>query len=51
MNLRLNLIAAALIGIASAFTANTAGAQVSGDVGRIGVINDMSWLYSDLGGE
>ena len=26
-------------------------AQVSGDVVRIGVINDMSGLYSDLGGE
>lgn len=28
-----------------------ASAQISGDVVRIGVINDMSGLYSDLGGE
>ncbi|MDW4746794.1 ABC transporter substrate-binding protein, partial [Escherichia coli] len=28
-----------------------AWAQISGDVVRIGVINDMSGLYSDLGGE
>ncbi|WFU36279.1 ABC transporter substrate-binding protein [Bradyrhizobium brasilense] len=44
--------------IAAAFTAvlclaavGSVRAQVSGDVVRIGVINDMSGLYSDLGGE
>ena len=31
--------------------AELAWAQISGDVVRIGVINDMSGLYSDLGGE
>jgi branched-chain amino acid transport system substrate-binding protein len=31
--------------------AGAAHAQISGDVVRIGVINDMSGLYSDLGGE
>ena len=51
MIIRLNLIAAALLGAATALAAIAADAQVSGDVVRIGVINDMSGLYSDLGGE
>jgi branched-chain amino acid transport system substrate-binding protein len=49
--IRLNLIAAALVGAATALAATAADAQVSGDVVRVGVINDMSGLYSDLGGE
>ena len=51
MIIRLNLIAAALVGAATALAATAADAQVSGDVVRVGVINDMSGLYSDLGGE
>ena len=51
MIIRLNLIAAALLGAAIVLAAIAADAQVSGDVVRIGVINDMSGLYSDLGGE
>ncbi len=35
----------------SLMTFHPASAQISGDVVRIGVINDMSGLYSDLGGE
>ena len=42
---------AALLGMLAGFAAAPAAAQVSGDVVRIGVINDMSGLYSDLGGE
>jgi branched-chain amino acid transport system substrate-binding protein len=48
---RLHLIAAALLGAASALAATAADAQLSGEMVRIGVINDMSGLYSDLGGE
>jgi hypothetical protein len=51
MIIRLNLIAAALVSAATALAATAADAQVSGDVVRVGVINDMSGLYSDLGGE
>ena len=40
---------ALLLGSLMAF--RPASAQISGDVVRIGVINDMSGLYSDLGGE
>jgi branched-chain amino acid transport system substrate-binding protein len=51
VTIRLHLIAAALLGAASALAATAADAQVSGEMVRIGVINDMSGLYSDLGGE
>ena len=51
MTTRLHLIAAALLGAASALAATAADAQLSGEMVRIGVINDMSGLYSDLGGE
>jgi branched-chain amino acid transport system substrate-binding protein len=44
-------IAAALLAASGLFAAAPVPAQVSGDVVRIGVINDMSGLYSDLGGE
>ncbi|MFB9261845.1 ABC transporter substrate-binding protein [Bradyrhizobium erythrophlei] len=44
-------IAAALTALLGLAAAQPAAAQVSGDVVRIGVINDMSGLYSDLGGE
>jgi branched-chain amino acid transport system substrate-binding protein len=43
-------LAAVLTG-AIVLSVGAARAQVSGDVVRIGVINDMSGLYSDLGGE
>ena len=42
MTIRLNLIVAALFGAATTLAATAADAQVSGDVVRIGVINDMS---------
>jgi branched-chain amino acid transport system substrate-binding protein len=40
------LIAAAFAGLAGA-----ASAQISGDVVKIGVLSDMSGLYSDIGGQ
>lgn len=42
------VVLTAVLGLAAA---GSARAQVSGDAVRIGVINDMSGLYSDLGGE
>jgi branched-chain amino acid transport system substrate-binding protein len=42
------LVAGALASIAA--LPGTAGAQVSDDVVKIGVLNDMSGLYADLGG-
>ena len=51
MTIRINLIGGALLGAAIVLAAIAADAQVSDDVVRIGVINDMSGLYSDLGGE
>ncbi|MBR1204558.1 MULTISPECIES: ABC transporter substrate-binding protein [unclassified Bradyrhizobium] len=44
-------IAAALTAVLCLAAVGSVSAQVSGDVVRIGVINDMSGLYSDLGGE
>ncbi|WP_375775272.1 ABC transporter substrate-binding protein [Bradyrhizobium sp. ma5] len=44
-------IAAALTAVLCLAAVGSVRAQVSGDVVRIGVINDMSGLYSDLGGE
>ena len=44
-------IAAALAAVLCLAAVGSGRAQVSGDVVRIGVINDMSGLYSDLGGE
>ena len=44
-------IAATLMAASGVVATNQAIAQVSGDVVRVGVINDMSGLYSDLGGE
>src|SRR5947199_7182641 len=42
---------AALAGIATALALSAAAeAQISGDVVKIGVMNDMSGLYADLGG-
>ncbi|MCC8953117.1 ABC transporter substrate-binding protein [Bradyrhizobium sp. Pear77] len=44
-------IAAVLAAVFCLAAVGSARAQISGDVVRIGVINDMSGLYSDLGGE
>src|SRR6202030_4445582 len=42
---------AAIFGIAAALTFSaTASAEMSGDVVKIGVLNDMSGLYADIGG-
>jgi branched-chain amino acid transport system substrate-binding protein len=43
--------AAALLGTAAGFGAAPAQAQISGDVVKIGVLTDMSSLYSDLTGK
>ena len=51
MTIRINLIGGAFLGAATAVATTAADAQVSDDVLRIGVINDMSGVYSDLGGE
>jgi branched-chain amino acid transport system substrate-binding protein len=48
MNLKLKALAAAA---ALAFTAGAANAQISGNVVKIGVLNDQSGLYADLGGQ
>ena len=47
MKLRLSTMVAAL---ALAFAGGVAQAQISGGVVKIGVINDMSGLYADIGG-
>src|SRR5512132_3588595 len=47
MKLKMKTLAAAA---ALAF-AGTASAQISGNVVKIGVLNDMSSLYADLGGQ
>jgi branched-chain amino acid transport system substrate-binding protein len=47
MRLRLVLVAAL---VAASFAAPCARAQISDDVVRIGVLNDQSGLYADLGG-
>ncbi|MFV0680881.1 ABC transporter substrate-binding protein [Ottowia sp.] len=39
-----------LLGAAGLLSASMAGAQVSGNVIKIGVLNDQSGLYADLGG-
>src|SRR5260370_42096498 len=42
---------AAIFGIAAALSLSaTASAEMSGDVVKIGVLNDMSGLYADIGG-
>ncbi|HUP98818.1 MAG TPA: ABC transporter substrate-binding protein [Usitatibacter sp.] len=48
MKLKLKALAAAA---ALAFAAGTAQAQISGNVVKIGVLNDQSSLYADLGGQ
>jgi branched-chain amino acid transport system substrate-binding protein len=48
MTLKLKALAAAA---ALAFAAGAAQAQVSGNVVKIGVLNDQSSLYADLGGQ
>ncbi|MGZ5042905.1 MAG: ABC transporter substrate-binding protein, partial [Usitatibacter sp.] len=48
MNFKLKTLAAAA---AMAFAAAGAQAQISGNVVKIGVLNDMSGLYADLGGQ
>ena len=48
MRFPIALVAAAIIGVASARA--QVSAQVSDDVVRIGVLNDQSGLYADLGG-
>lgn len=50
MNLKSRCLAAAA-GIALAFGASAAAAQVSGDVVKIGVLNDQSGPYADFGGK
>ena len=47
MKLKLKALAAAAT---LAFAAGTAQAQISGNVVKIGVLNDQSGLYADLGG-
>jgi branched-chain amino acid transport system substrate-binding protein len=48
MNFKLKTLVAAA---AMAFVAAGAQAQISGNVVKIGVLNDMSGLYADLGGQ
>jgi branched-chain amino acid transport system substrate-binding protein len=48
MKLKLKPLAAAA---ALAFAAGTAHAQISGNVVKIGILNDQSGLYADLGGQ
>ncbi|HEX7465332.1 MAG TPA: ABC transporter substrate-binding protein, partial [Usitatibacter sp.] len=48
MNFKLKTLAAAA---AMAFAAAGAQAQISGNVVKIGVLNDQSGLYADLGGQ
>jgi len=48
MNFKLKTLAGAA---AMAFAAAGAQAQISGNVVKIGVLNDMSGLYADLGGQ
>ncbi|HEX7466355.1 MAG TPA: ABC transporter substrate-binding protein [Usitatibacter sp.] len=48
MNFKLKTLVAAA---AMAFAAAGAQAQISGNVVKIGVLNDMSGLYADLGGQ
>src|SRR4051812_32447827 len=48
MKLKMKALAAAA---ALAFTAGAAQAQISGNVVKIGVLNDQSSLYADLGGQ
>jgi branched-chain amino acid transport system substrate-binding protein len=48
MKLKMKALAAAA---ALALTAGAAQAQISGNVVKIGVLNDMSGLYADLGGQ
>ena len=40
-----------LVAAAALALAGTAQAQISGNVVKIGVLNDMSGLYADLGGQ
>ncbi len=50
MKLKKIAVACSLVGAATLGLAPTAQAQISGDVIRIGVITDMSGLYSDIDG-
>jgi branched-chain amino acid transport system substrate-binding protein len=44
------LAAAVALATAGAMSAGAAHAQISGGVVKIGVMNDMSSLYADIGG-
>jgi branched-chain amino acid transport system substrate-binding protein len=46
-----SMLAAALAGLAAACLAGAAGAQITDNVIKIGVLSDMSSLYSDIGGQ
>src|SRR5947207_8530445 len=41
---------AAIFGLIALLLSTTASAEISGDVVKIGVLNDMSGLYADIGG-
>jgi len=43
-------LTATLVGAAMAALAGAAAAEISGGVVKIGVMNDMSGLYADIGG-
>jgi branched-chain amino acid transport system substrate-binding protein len=43
-------VLSSLLAVCGLLTASLAGAQVSGNVVKIGVLNDMSGLYADIGG-
>ena len=40
----------AIFGLTALLLSTTASAEISGDVVKIGVLNDMSGLYADIGG-
>jgi branched-chain amino acid transport system substrate-binding protein len=46
-----SMLASGLAGLAAACLAGGAGAQISGNVIKLGVLSDMSSLYSDIGGQ
>jgi branched-chain amino acid transport system substrate-binding protein len=50
MSVKRNVSIAAPLALAAAFAATGAQAQISGGVVKIGVLSDMSSLYSDIGG-
>jgi len=51
MTFKSRFLAAAATGLALALSAGTAGAQVSGDAVKIGILNDQSGPYADFGGK